>query len=185
MTRGSVQGLDEDLDPPTSRHLQDGVGPEAEGSGSRRAARLPVPVHQPFMSAPTRGKVQAALFYGWKAGSNSVYYLRTKPAGCTALHDPRPRRSGRREGQTILCCVLGVRGSTEHSTRNQQILGCFCDQCLGPGCRVAGRSNLAPRFAVLGAAAMRQQRNCHVTISRHYRRYRRPSYSILILSVKL
>jgi hypothetical protein len=66
-------------------------GPEAEGSGSRRAARLPVPVHQPFMSAPTRGKVQAALFYGWKAGLKTVSTICVQSRrACTALHD-RPK----------------------------------------------------------------------------------------------
>jgi ribonucleoside-diphosphate reductase alpha chain len=85
MAEGSVQGLD-DLVPADIQVLFKTVWDLKQKVLLAHARNRSPYVCQSqstnlFMEAPTRGKVQAALLYGWKAGlKTSIYYLRTKPA---------------------------------------------------------------------------------------------------------
>jgi hypothetical protein len=65
------------------------------------------------MSAPTRGKVQAALFYGCKPTRTTSLFAYKAAALVHSAHDrpQAPSLRSQKDGGRAMCCVLGVRAA--------------------------------------------------------------------------
>lgn len=109
MAEGSVQGLD-DLVPKDIQELFKTVWDLKQKVLLAHARNRAPYVCQSqstnlFMAAPTRGKVQAAMLYGWKAGlKTGCYYLRSKPAARAQRFTIAPTAPVREEDPVCAVC---------------------------------------------------------------------------------